>query len=360
LQKRFFIQIYFTQEKLNMSQTQDAPEIAMKPSDMLLFLEGQIPAKNTVLIKGAPGIGKSDIVEQACKNVGAELIISHPVVADPTDHKGMPFVVDGKAEFLPFGDLRKIMQATSPTVYFFDDLGQAQPAVQKSCMQLLLARQINGKKISDHVSFLAATNRKKDKAGITGILEPVKSRFRSIVELVSDLNDWVRWALDQNDVPIELISFIRWRPEMLDNFIPTNEMKNTPCPRTIYNAGKLLNSKLPKHLEFAAFAGAAGVEFATEFTGFLRIFRQLPDPDAIIMSPDTAKVPEDPAAQYAVCGAIAQKASVDNMESITTYADRMPPEFSVCMINYAQKRNPDVVETRAFVDWASKNQDVIM
>ncbi len=43
-------------------------------------------------------------------------------------------------------------------VCLLDDLGQAPPAVQAAAMQLLLARRVNGHAVSDHVTFLAATN----------------------------------------------------------------------------------------------------------------------------------------------------------------------------------------------------------
>jgi hypothetical protein len=59
-----------------------------------------------VLIKGAPGTGKTDIVTSACCKAGVELIISHPVgVDEPIDYKGLPALRDGHAEFLPFGAL---------------------------------------------------------------------------------------------------------------------------------------------------------------------------------------------------------------------------------------------------------------
>lgn len=64
----------------------------MKPSQLYELLSRTIPAKLPVLIKGAPGIGKTDIVSQACKDAGAELIVSHPVVDEPIDYKGLPFV----------------------------------------------------------------------------------------------------------------------------------------------------------------------------------------------------------------------------------------------------------------------------
>ena len=77
----------------------------MKPSELTSALEFSIKNHYPVLITGSPGIGKSDIVSQACEKTSADLIISHPVVSDPTDYKGLPFALDDRADFLPFGEL---------------------------------------------------------------------------------------------------------------------------------------------------------------------------------------------------------------------------------------------------------------
>jgi hypothetical protein len=73
----------------------------MKASQLNKLLAVTIPARLPVLIKGAPGVGKSDIVAQACIAAGAELIISHPVVSDPTDYKGCPMLPRGTLIFSP-------------------------------------------------------------------------------------------------------------------------------------------------------------------------------------------------------------------------------------------------------------------
>jgi hypothetical protein len=59
-------------------------------------------------------------------------------------------------------------------------------------MQLILARRVNSFTLPDCVSFVAASNRRQDKAGVTGILEPVKSRFATILEVSPDLDDWTQ------------------------------------------------------------------------------------------------------------------------------------------------------------------------
>lgn len=331
----------------------------MRPKHLEELLKKTIPSHLPVLIKGAPGIGKTDIVKSACRDLDAELIISHPVVCDPVDFKGMPFVSNGEASFLPFGDLRQLINAEKLTVFFLDDLGQAPPAVQAAAMQLILGRRINGHKVSQHVTFVAATNRKKDKAGVSGILEPVKSRFCSIIELQPELDDWCSWALD-NNVQTELICFIRMRPELLFKFEATSEIKNSPCPRTVENVSRLLKTGIPKEIEFETIAGAVGEGFASELIGFLKIWRNIPNPDVVLMSPDTAEVPTDAATLYAICGALARKASQNNFERIVKYANRLPDEFSVLLINDSQKRNPEVIHTRGWIEWQTKNSAVMI
>lgn len=331
----------------------------MKPSALKNLLEKTISARRPVLIKGAPGIGKTDVVTQACESAGANLIISHPVVSDPIDYKGMPFVVDGRADFIPFGDLRQLVEADKLTVYFLDDLGQAPPTVQAAAMQLILGRRINGHKVSDQVCFVAATNRKQDKAGVTGILEPVKSRFATIIELTPDLEDWVSWALNAG-LPTELIAFIRFRPGLLHDFQPSADITNSPCPRTVANVGALMDLGLSPELEYEAYAGAAGEGFAAELLGFLRIFRKLPNPDSVLLNPEQADVPTDAATLYALCGALARKASENTMDRLVRYTLRLPAEFQVLLIRDSMHNDGQVVNTRAFIDWSSKNADVLI
>jgi len=290
--------------------------LEVRPSDLAIMMEKMIPAHHPLLIKGAPGVGKTDLVYQACVRLGAKMKVSHPVVSDPIDFKGMPYVdSNGEAHFLPFGDLQELVNAKELTVFFLDDLGQAPPAVQAAAMQLILARRVNGHKVSPFVTFIAATNRKADKAGVSGVLEPVKSRFVTILELVPDLDDWVKWALAEG-LPTEIIAFIRFRPGLLHDFKPSTDITNSPCPRTVHNVSKLMGLGIPSHLEYPAFAGSAGEGFAGEFLAFLKIFRSLPNPDLVLMHPEKAEVPKDPATMYALCGALSRKASDQTMDRL--------------------------------------------
>lgn len=328
----------------------------MRPRDVSELLAATIEAKLPALLTGAPGVGKSDLVAQAAERAGANLIISHPVVADPTDAKGLPWIASNKKEatFLPFGELAEALRADKPTVWFLDDLGQASPAVQASFMQLILARRINGHNLPDHIVFIAATNRRTDRAGVSGILEPVKSRFATIISVEANVDDWCIWALNNNQ-PVELTAFMRFKPDLLHKFEPSVDIKNSPSPRTWAYAGKLANLKLPAHLELEAIRGAVGEGAAAEFIGFLQVYRSLPSLDSILLDPDNAVLPgtEQVSARYAVAIGLGSRANPKNFDAIARYADRLVKaegaDFAACMVGTAQNKDKSICDTPGYI-----------
>ena len=244
------------------------------PKQAMKLVEYSIQTKRSLLLVGPPGIGKSEIVEQVANRLGARLMYCHAAVHEPSDFRGLGVVIPGnppRAEWLPFSLLEELINADSLTVAFFDDLGQAPEAVQAALMQLLQARRVGQHTISDHVVFLAATNRRRDRAGVHGILSAIRSRFRTIVELVPDVEDWCTWAI-QAGLPATGIAFVRIRPQYLldcakQDYKPSTEIVPEACPRTVAEA--LLHELeaewlgLDDNILFVLIAGAAGDAFAT-------------------------------------------------------------------------------------------------
>lgn len=332
----------------------------MKPAKLITAIQFAIANRFNYLITGQPGIGKTDIVKHAAKLANAGVLLMHPVVSDPTDFKGMPYV-DGKkqeASFLPFSDLKKLIDAKTKLVCFIDDIGQSAATVQAALMQLILGGKINGFDISEHVVFIAATNRKQDKAAVSGILEPVKSRFHSIIELDVDADDWVQWALTEGNMPTELISFIRFRPTMLNIFKPTKEMVNSPIPRTVANVGKMQNAGMPRGLEYELIQGAAGEAFAAEYTGYLKVYRNLPNIDQILMT-GQGDVPTEPAVLFAVSGVLASRMTELNADNAFNYINQLPSEIGFATGKDAVTKNKNIANTRAFINWASDKGNIL-
>lgn len=334
--------------------------VSLKTSLAKPLLMKLMEKRKPFLLKGAPGVGKTDLVTEAAAASGMDIIVCHPVTSDPTDAKGMPWVNEGEANFLPIGDLRKMVNAKVPTVVFLDDLGQAAPLVQASFMHLLLARHVGEHKVSEHVTFAAATNRKSDKAAVSGILEPVKSRFTTIIELAVDPDAWYEWA-NRNDLPHELISYVRWKGGgPLVDFKPSADITNTPSPRTLASAGEIMKWGLPDYTEFVALAGAIGQGEATHLHAYIKMARELPTVEAIIKEPAKIKMPDKPDVLYALSGALSRRSDMENFSNIMIFVERMPKEFQVITVMDTIRRDA-VIRSKheAYLRWGAKNIDFI-
>jgi hypothetical protein len=332
----------------------------MFPSAVKETLLKLVPMQEPALLVGSPGVGKTDTVKEVAEALKQDLMISHPVVDDPTDYKGMPGLVQDKkngptAQFLPFGDLLRLINADRPTIAFADDLGQAPPAVQAAYMQLVLARKINGHEISPHVTFLAATNRRQDKAAVTGLITPLLDRFTVVLDYEFSLDDWVRWGL-MNNMPPVLLSFARFRPGHLAKFEASRDMKKSSTPRSVAGVGRLINANM-HNLDILA--GAAGEAFATEFLAFYDTWTKLPDRDKIYADPDSVDVPSEddsPGVLYALMGSLAFGASPKNIGNMLRYLDRCPKEFAIMALRDASEQHQDLKTTREMSAWAYANR----
>ena len=326
----------------------------LTPSQLRQFVAVCVVQQWALLVTGPPGGGKSEIITQGVADAGADSIVSHPVVSDPTDAKGLPWPAADhqSASFLPFGDLARALAVTRPTAWFLDDLGQATDAVQASFMQPLLTHHAGGRKLPDCLTFIAATNRRTDRAAVRGMLEPVKSRFVSIVELVPDVDEWCTWALS-NGICAEVVAFMRFRPELLSAFEPSADMVNSPIPRTWSHVSKLMSVEMDPAIRAAAICGAVGDAAGGEFIAVLALWAELPNIDQITIDPDSAAIPAQPGTLYAVCTALGRRVTAANFPRIARYAERLTDassgEFAALLLRDCIRSEPAVCNTQAFV-----------
>ena len=344
-----------------MAKKQSNAEIQLSPARLAEALRVLLPQRHNLLVCGAPGLGKTDIIKQACAEAGADVVMFHPVISDPTDFKGMPGLVpqddDFEAKFFTFSNLKRLIDCDKLTVAFADDLGQAPPLVQAAWMQLVLGGQLEDKQISPNVVFLSATNRKEDKAGVQGILEPLKSRFTSIVELVTDVDEWLKWARANGIHPM-VRAFVRFRGmTALHDFEASNDMTNSPSPRTNKHVSDLIHSSKGRSLSTpllrALVAGAAGSAYAAEFMAFRQVVSKLPKLKAIHLAPKKAPVPDDQSALFALVESMLDKASKKTVDSFLTYLLRVPEEFQAWFYEQIKESKPELVQTQAMTKWAA-------
>ena len=328
----------------------------MRASLLKETIKSLFPIQRTICIEGSPGGGKTTIVQQAAEELGVPCIERHmptmlvedfgilfPETGSDTLHYKLPewFPVKGKAP--------------ERGILLFDDRNQAGPDLQKVLANICQARNLHGVSMPDGWQVVSTGNRQSDRAGANRVLSHLRNR-ETAYELETHLDDWTVWAIN-NNVKSEVVSFIRFRPNLLHDFDPQRDQNATP--RAWVEGVSDVLGTVPAEAEFESFKGAVGEGAAAEFVGFVRIFRKLPNPDAILLNPTTSDVPSDPATLYALSGALAQRATEGNFERVCTYSERMPPEFSVLTVSYAARRNTDLANTQAFTKWSINHQNVL-
>jgi hypothetical protein len=326
----------------------------MRSSLLKTTLVSLFPIQRTVCIEGAPGGGKTTIVQEVAQSLDVPYIERHMPTMLVEDF-GIPFPSgDGFDYRIP--DWFPV-KGKSPDrgILCFDDRNQASADLQKVLANICQARTLHGAKLPDGWMVVSTGNRQSDRAGANRVLSHLRNR-ETVIELETHLDDWTQWAID-NSVKPEVISCIRFRPGLLHDFDPQREQNATP--RSWVEGVSDVLGTVPPDAEFECFKGAVGEGAAAEFVGFLRIFRKLPNPDAVLLNPQTADVPNDPATCYALAGALAQRATSANMERVCTYVSRMSPEFSVLAVSMAVRRDAALQQTQAFVKWAVAHQNVL-
>src|SRR5216684_6709360 len=292
----------------------------MKASSVCEALRVLVEAQQPTFIWGGPGIGKSAIVRQVATSLEVALQDVRALLLDPVDLRGLPFLgPDGRSkwatpDFLP---------TEGEGILFLDELNAAPAMVQASCYQLVLDRKLGEYTLPDGWAIVAAGNRDSDRAVTTRMPTPLRNRFVHL-EFEVDMQEWSEWAIKAGVRP-EVIAFLRFRAELLNAF--DRDANAFPSPRSWEFVSRILESQPEPSIEHELFAGAVGSGAATEFSAFLRMFRELPNIEAILVNPHKEPVPENAAAQYAVASALAHRASDTNLDRICMYLDRMPTEF---------------------------------
>jgi hypothetical protein len=327
----------------------------MKASAIAEALGVLVTARQPVFVWGGPGIGKSAVVKQLAEALKIPLQDVRALLLDPVDLRGLPFLgSDGRSkwatpDFLP---------QDGAGILFLDELNAAPAMVQGSCYQLVLDRKLGEYTLPEGWAIIAAGNRDSDRGATTRMPTPLRNRFVHL-EFEVDVQEWCEWAI-QAAIRPEVIAFLRFRPELLSAF--DRDANAFPSPRSwefVSHILDSLDSKSNPAIEHEVIAGAVGVGAATEFSAFLRMFRELPNMDAILLNPTQEPVPENAAAQYAVASALARCASDTNFDRICLYLNRLPTEFRVLCVREATLREPAIRSTTGFVRFAVENHHAI-
>lgn len=188
-------------------------------SDILL----NIAAVRPVFIWGAPGIGKSSLVEKFADEVGLPCVSLLGSQLAPEDIIGIPQIKGDTSEFLP----PKMIARKEPYVLFLDELNACSQEVQKAFYSLIHERRIGEYHLPQGSIVIGAGNRAQDGAIVKTMSSALVNRMFH-VQLKAEPKQWLQWAYTQ-DLHPWVIDYITQRPDHLFSEPPkTEEPYSTP------------------------------------------------------------------------------------------------------------------------------------
>lgn len=297
----------------------------MKIGELREFLVRFLPKRKKLLVVGPPGIGKTFAFMEAAEQLEWETIFISAPLEDPSTIRGYPSRgTDGRAHHCLFDGIARAMDAVKPTVLLIDDLGMGSESTLKSILRFIQFREIDGRMLPDFVVICAATNDTSHGAGVFGLIEPLKSRFDTILTIETNLDDVVGYGLARN-WPADLCAFLRNSSDSLHDWKPSKSMHiDGACPRGWEHVAQWINDGCE---DPEVIAGCVGKGQATKYLAFRKLINELPDVDAILMDPTGAPIPKDPSAIYLVEMTLAARMTDRNFGAIMKYLLRLPAPF---------------------------------
>ena len=328
-------------------------DYTLRPSELAPTLALLVEARQPCIVWGPPGSAKSMIAQQVAADTARTYVDVRALLLDPVDLRGIPWrdAADrtrwAPPAFLPPSD------DAGRWLINLEELPSAVPMVQAALYQLVLDRKCGEYELPDGASIIACGNRDADRAITHRMPTSLASRFVHI-EIRVDQEDWCAWAAANGIVP-EVLFFIQMRPELLHDFNPQSKEHAFPCPRTWEFVSKIVARRngLDPSVERALFRGTVGEAAAVEFSAFLKVWRELPHPRAVIDDPEHADIPDNASALIALCGSLYRMADDINMGSIVTYAARLRREVGEFLVGSCVRRDADLQRTEGFIRWAA-------
>lgn len=259
----------------------------MNPAELQLYLSQLVGdgLDLSVMIWGAPGIGKSSIVAQVARDARIGCIDLRLSQLAPTDLRGLPVAEEGLSRWFP----PEFLPRDGRGILFLDEINMAPPVMQGVAQQLILDRRVGSYTVPDGWYVWAAGNRKEDRAAVFDMPAPLANRFIHL-ELHVDLASFRAYAL-RAGLHEQVIAFTAYRAELLHRIDPKRPA--WPSPRSWELASRLHSAGLDV-------APAVGEGPGAEFAAFVSLYKDLPDVEGILAGSLSPAFPAEPSTRYAL------------------------------------------------------------
>ena len=331
---------------------------AIGTSELYNQLDILLQTNTPVFIHGSPGIGKSYIVNDVASKNNLEIIDVRLSQLDAVDLRGIPSIANGETVWMPPVFLPK--EENSDGILFLDELNSAPLSVQAAIYQLVLDRKIGEYTMPKGWKIVCAGNKIDDKGIVFKLPSPLINRMVHIV-LEAKYEDFKVWAI-KNDIHPFIIGFLGFRPDLLSSEVPSSSETNPAfcTPRAWSMLSNILLSNQDINKISPIVYGTVGYGAGIEFSSFVKVYKTLPDIDAILDG-KALDVPSEPSSLYALSAAVIEKYNnINQAKNIFAYSKHLPVEFAVMLIKDLIIKDESISELEEFEIWLEKYGEYII
>lgn len=309
------------------------------------IINANVPIKTfpSVMLWGAPGVGKSQAVRQIAKEIetqtGKKTVVTDVrlLLFNPIDLRGIPtanqdktLAVWLKPQIFQMDDSKNVIN-----ILFLDEISAAPQSVQAAAYQITLDRVIGEHKLPDNCIVIAAGNRVTDKSVVYKMPKALANRLLH-VNVEGSFTAWKKWAISSG-INEKVVGFLTFRQSYLMEFDCSNDDLAFATPRSWEMVSNVLNSVCSDVEQvYYLIAGIVGEGVAIEFRSWNKLYRNLPSIEKIFNGTERS-VPTNLDAIYALTSSMVayareHKKDMDKIANSINYADRLPPDFSVMLL----------------------------
>ena len=260
-----------------------------------------------------------------------------------------------------------------PVIVMLDELGKAMKSVKNVLLTLMLEHRIGDHYLPEGSIVFATTNLGAE--GIGDFLEPhARNRAAKVRIGKSDADQWVNDYAIPHNLDATVIAWVKQFPHCLAAFDDPSQRDNPyinhpgragqdACvtPRTLEKASCIVAKRavLGESLTLSMLTGTIGQSAARDMQAFLTVADKLPTWEAIVASPNTAKLPTDPVAKCIMVFSAVTRIERDTLSSWMDYLNRMDKEWQALFAKSVMRspaKQAFCVTNRSFKDWALQNE----
>lgn len=302
-------------------------------------------------IMGKPGGGKSSVARAIFKELmaakgipEANYVEINPSLMESTDFLGVPDITGECTRWCPPSELYRLRNGQGPCCLLIEEMADAAMDVQNPLCRLILDRYAGQLKLTNELYIIATSNRTQDKSGANRLSTKLANRMRYIAYEES-LEDWLEWARKEGINPL-VRAFLRFRPALFSPDFNTSEVANA-TPRSWVDVARIPDG-LARDDFHEMVAGSVGAGPASEYIGFLQVYKNLPDLSKVFVEPDKAEVPTKPDVQFAVLTKLISMVKKPQAQAFCTYLGRFPYEFQAFALKELMASDSPVSRTQVF------------